>query len=240
MQKIIRPNADKINRPLLERSMPWAGCGAMILILSVGCIHSGSLPPNAGTVEKQLLLLEQDFAQFVAAKLSYAGAASGENQSSILASCESEVRKLESLRLRYLDLVAVSRSHRHRVTAMTRIAELHLDFGARIRRIAYPDSLQSTVELDLFEKKLASAALPYEAIGLGILRQIDDFATRRQLSGRMVQRAQLYLALHDSSSSVLMPSHFVTLRHELSTGGPFRAPRRLLETGRIGRRAERR
>ena len=35
------------------------------------------------------------------------------------------------------------------------VAELHLDFGARIRRIPYPDSLQSTHDLDLFEKNLA-------------------------------------------------------------------------------------
>ncbi|HEY4222431.1 MAG TPA: hypothetical protein VGO62_13845, partial [Myxococcota bacterium] len=143
---------------------------------------------------------------------------------------------LEALRLDYLDVLARAPQPRDRLLVLLRIAELHLDLGARIRRVPYPAGA-SDADKQTFDAMLSQDALPLEAVGRGVLAQAVDFADTRGLDGRFVHRARLYQSLE--SGAPLDKDEIAWLSHEL-VDRTFGAPRTLLEAGRIGQRAARR
>lgn len=211
------------------------------LAFGLGCAHTPGAPTSMTPerAERRLLVLESEFAEFVADPLILSRDGHPLEPDQALVELDLRIAALESLRLRYLDLLRPGSTHRQRVVAMVRMAELHLDLGARIRRLPYPTGATEE-EMRTFDERLSRAALPLEATGLGILRQVVDYTAREGIDGRFVRRARLYLALHDGAPGALERGELMALRHELAEPQPFPAPRRLLETGRVGQRASRR
>ncbi len=199
-------------------------CGAFV---AAGCAHA---PASDALATRRLLVLERDFKVFVATPL--------HNRDEV----EQQTATLESLRLLYLDALAHTDTPTDHVLALVRIAELHLDLGARIRRLPYP--AQSTRrERRAFDATLSQLALPLEAVGRGVLTQAVDYASDRGLDNRFVHRARLYQALHAAEG--LTAPELAWLRKELRPklgavgDGQFDAPRTLLEVGRVGQSASR-
>ncbi len=195
--------------------------------LAVGCAHA----PAAHRDARRLRVLEASFHEAVAQPL-----ASPDD-------IEPHIARVEALRLEYLDALSVSSTERDRLLALLRLAELHLDASARIRRVPYPKTSSSPVSAAAFDQQLSARALPLEATGLSLLEQIvqrgDDvgIAEDAGVDGRFVRRARLYLRLHTEAR--LEPEDVDVLRAEL-LATTYRAPRSLLDTGRIGQRAARR
>lgn len=214
-----------------------AGIAALAIPLASGCAHAPSAELSAQRAERRLLVLEEEFSEFIARDLARSEDGARLDPDEAIHELDQHIARLQALRLRYLDLVGEGSSDRQRVVAMVRIAELHLDLGARVRRLPYP--ADATVEqMVAFDERLGRIATPLEAVGYGVLRQVDDYADRRRFDGRFVRRAHLYLALHQDGS--LHRRELVTLRAELARSAPYGAPRRLLEAGRVGQRASRR
>jgi len=136
-----------------------------------------------------------------------------------------------SKRCDYLDALTTSVDEHDRRLALVRLAELHLDLSARIRRVPYAgvDNRQA------FDARLSARALPLEATGISVLEQVVDRVDDDE--DRFARRARLYLHLH--TDAVLTEADLDVLREEL-VAVSFRAPRSLLDTGRIGQRAARR
>jgi len=216
--------------------MPHAMFASVLLFTLVGCAHqtpSTSKAPHA----RHLLLLERDFAAFTAKRLDVDDDGRALDSAGALDRADRALASLERLRLRYLDLLRDDVEAKTRVTALVRLGELHLDLGARVRRLPYPTD--STREEKLaFDARLSRRALPLEATGLGVLEQALHMAAHAGLEGRMVTRARLYLALHRDRAQ-LDDKLVRALGDELHGGRTFPAPRRLLEGGRIGQRAAR-
>lgn len=209
----------------------------VVALGATGCAHdraaSKTKPPSA----RLLLLLERDFAGFIATPLDRDDEGRALDAEAALLRTDRALASLERLRLRYLDLLRDDVEERARITALVRLGELHLDLGARIRRLPYPTEATRDQKI-AFDARLSRIALPLEATGLGILEQAKDFARRVGVSGRMVNRADLYLALHRDRAP-LDDAKLSVLESELASGRSFPAPRRLLEGGRIGQRAAR-
>ena len=191
------------------------------LLVGVGCAT-----PTASSVRdaRRLRALEPEFSAFVAARLA------------AIDDIEPAVARLEVLRLEYLDALSASTTEKERLLALLRIAEAHLDVSARIRRIPYPAGLSTSARSD-FDAALSARALPLEATGLSLLEQLVRHGDDAGIDGRFVQRARLYLRLHTDAH--LADDDLDVLRLEL-TASSFRAPRTLLDAGRIGQRAARR
>lgn len=193
-----------------------------------GCAHETA--PQAQRDARRLRSLEPGFQEFVAVRLR------AEDD------IEPAIARLESLRLEYLDALGASTTEQERLLGLLRIAEAHLDVSARIRRIPYPGGLVLDDDArQTFDRRLSARALPLEATGLSLLEQLVVHAESAGLDGRFVHRARLYLRLHrlSTSDAALDDSDVRVLRMEL-TASSFRAPRTLLDAGRIGQRAARR
>ncbi len=189
--------------------------------------------PSERLEARRLAVLERDFAAFTATRL---------DRGDALIGIDDAIADLERLRLEYLDVLEHAQDDDARVAAMVRIAELHLDLGARIRRIPYPQ-LASVLEQRAFDERLSAQAMPLEAVGIGVLAQAEETALRKGVDSRFARRARLYLALHESTGSDardLSRDDVETLKKELAARGVYAAPRSLLEAGRIGQRAARR
>jgi hypothetical protein len=193
----------------------------LVLLVGVGCAT-----PTASSARdaRRLRALEPGFAAFVSVRLG------------VVDDIEPVVARLEELRLEYLDALSASTTEKERLLALLRIAEAHLDVSARIRRIPYPAGL-STSARGAFDATLSARALPLEATGLSLLHQLVRRGDEAGIDGRFVQRARLYLRLHGDAH--LADADLEALRLEL-TASSFRAPRTLLDAGRIGQRAARR
>lgn len=211
---------------------------ALLALALLGCAHGPGRPAlTPDRAERRLLVLEREFAEFTGESLVASPEGLQLEPEEALAELDKRIAELEGLRLRYLDLLGEGATDRQRVVAMVRIAELHLDLGARVRRLPYPADLPAG-ERPAFDERLSRMALPLEAVGLGVLRQVLDYAERRSVDGRFVRRARLYLALHDEGVS-LTRADLEALRRELKAVTAYAAPRRLLEVGRVGQRASR-
>lgn len=216
-----------------------------IALLALAAALAGCATPSSTRggderlAERRLLVLEEEFADFTSRRLHVSDDGEPLGGEEMFAEVNREIARLEGLRLRYLVLLGPNASDRQRVVAMVRIAELHFDLGARIRRLPYPSSL-TPAELRAYDERLARLAAPLEAVGRGVLEQVIDYADRRGFDGRFVRRARLYAALHGEPPRRLDDEELRALHHELSRPAPYGAPRRLLETGRVGQRASRR
>ncbi|MCC7071864.1 MAG: hypothetical protein IT383_11115 [Deltaproteobacteria bacterium] len=197
-----------------------AVAGLLLVAALAGC---ASTPRPALTV-RRLAVLEHDLRAFTGTKLA------------TLDDVERELRELEELRLVYLDTLATEVAPRERVLCLVRIAELHLDLGARVRRVPYPAG-STEVERAAIDDHLSQQALPLEAVGRGVLAQAVDFAAAHGVDDRFTRRARLYQRIH--AGEALGRSDLAVLRSEL-VARTFAAPRTLLEAGRIGQRAARR
>lgn len=200
----------------------------MVAIVAAGGVGAGcattSAPQHDPLSQRRLLVLERDFSAFTAQPLH------GRED------VEDQTAALEALRLDYLDVLSRAAHPRDRLLCLVRIAELHLDLGARIRRLPYPAGV-SDDEKAKFDEALSQDALPLEAVGRGVLAQALDYADQHGLDGRFVRRARLYRSLH--AGDALTSSEIKWLRRELADR-TFGAPRTLLEAGRVGQRAARR
>lgn len=218
------PNNEVMSGP--SRALPLVAAGVLALAGAAGlggCAHTERAGSDALS-QRRLLVLERDFAAFVARPL-----AGPED-------IEDETASLEALRLDYLDVLSRAEHPRDRLLCLLRIAELHLDLGARIRRVPYPPGATEG-EMRAFDEALSQDALPLEAVGRGVLAQAVDYAETHHLDGRFVRRARLYRSLHGGET--LDADELAWLRREL-VDRSFGAPRTLLEAGRIGQRAARR
>ncbi|OGQ26248.1 MAG: hypothetical protein A2138_04325 [Deltaproteobacteria bacterium RBG_16_71_12] len=197
---------------------------ASLLVLGAlaACAHAPA-PTSALTV-RRLAVLEHDLRAFTGTRLTS------------LDDVERELGALEELRLAYLDTLAVEVAPRERVLCLLRIAELHLDLGARVRRVPYPAGA-SEAERRSLDDLLSQQALPLEAVGRGVLAQAVDEAAAHGVDDRFARRARLYQRIHAGES--LDRADLAVLRSELAAR-TFTAPRTLLEAGRIGQRAARR
>jgi hypothetical protein len=188
----------------------------------VACAHAPSPPDPV----RELRVLDASFASFTAGRLYGVDDA------------EAAVARLESIRLDWLAVVGagdgVARGD-ERTLALLRLAELHLDLAARIRRIPYPAGVDDD-ERRAFDATLSRLALPLEATGQGVLAQITDRAARGGGDGRFVRRARLYQRLHGGHPLGADDVRVLTAELEATT---FRAPTTLLQAGRIGQRASR-
>jgi hypothetical protein len=189
---------------------------------AAGCAHAPAVDDPLSS--RRLLVLERDFSAFVAQPL--------RTQDDV----EVQTAALEALRLSYLDALGKTDAPRDRLLCLLRIAELHLDLGARVRRLPYPAGASSS-QRAAFDETLSQEALPLEAVGVGVLAQAIDYAETHGVDGRFVHRARLYRALHAGQS--LDKNELAWLRRELGDRS-FGAPRTLLEAGRVGQRAARR
>ena len=112
--------------------------------------------------------------------------ATGFGAKHLSASLEKSHRTLLSLRLAYLDaLSAAKASTPVQVLLLVRIAELHLDFAARIRRLGYPPGATQKQQAQ-FDKELSRRASPLEAAGLGVLEQAAHLCKKERLGGRFL------------------------------------------------------
>ncbi len=176
---------------------------------------------------RRLRALERSFYAFVAVKLHN------------LEEVEDATARLEQLRLDYLDALSEPNSdERDRLWALLRLAELHLDLSARIRRVPYQSA--DPAARAAFDATLSQRALPLEATGKGILEQIVQRAERAGVEGRFVARARLYLHLHPQEGRVALDDDDVVVLQQELMASTVRAPRSLLEAGRVGQRAARR
>ncbi len=204
-----------------EIQMARALLAGLLLLTTVTSLASGCATTAVASHQRdarRLRALERSFHAFVASPIA--------DEHGI----EAAVGRLEALRLDYLDALTTSVDEHDRLLALVRLAELHLDLSARIRRVPY-------VGVDdhvAFDARLSARALPLEATGISVLQQVDDSGSDHD---RFVQRARLYLHLHTDAS--LTEADLDVLREEL-VAVSFRAPRSLLDTGRIGQRAARR
>jgi hypothetical protein len=189
-----------------------------------GCASTAAAPQHDPLSQHRLLMLERDFASFTARSLK------------AREDVEDQTAALEALRLDYLDVLSRAAHPRDRLLCLVRIAELHLDLGARVRRLPYPVG-STDDEKARFDEALSQDALPLEAVGRGVLAQALDYADQHSLDGRFVRRARLYRSLH--TGDALTSTEVKWLRRELSDR-TFGAPRTLLEAGRVGQRAARR
>lgn len=189
---------------------------------AAGCAHVDAQADRLS--QRRILVLERDFSAFIAEPLDDVDA------------IERQTASLEALRLEYLDVLSRSDAPRDRLLCLLRIAELHLDLSARIRRVPYPPGI-SDVEKKAFDEQLSQDALPLEAVGRGVLAQAVDYADTHGLDGRFVHRARLYQTLR--TGEPLDADELQWLRQEL-VAKSFLAPRSLLEAGRVGQRAARR
>jgi hypothetical protein len=190
-----------------------------------GCATAATAAPQHDPLsQRRLLVLERDFAAFTARSLK------------AREDVEDQTAALEALRLDYLDVLSRAAHPRDRLLCLVRIAELHLDLGARVRRLPYPAGI-SDDEKARFDEALSQDALPLEAVGRGVLAQALDYADEHGLDGRFVRRARLYRSLH--TGDALTSTEVKWLRRELADR-TFGAPRTLLEAGRVGQRAARR
>ena len=193
------------------------------LLLGAACAHA----PAGDTTQlssRRLAVLEHEVRAFTATRLGS------------LDDVEREVRALEALRLAYLDTLAQAAPPRDRMLSLVRIAEIHLDLGARVRRVPYPAGA-TEAERRAFDDVLSQQALPLEAVGRGVLAQAVDFAGTHGVDDRFARRARLYQRIHAGES--LTRADLTLLRGELAAH-TFVAPRTLLEASRIGQRAARR
>lgn len=174
--------------------------------------------------QRRLRVLERDFSAFVA------------ERPRTPAQVEEQIAALEVLRLAYLEVLARAVAPRERIFCLVRLAELHLDLSARIRRLPYAEHA-SAEDQRRFDAELSQEALPLEAVGQGILAQALLEAEARGIETRFSRRARLYAALH--SGAPLDSEHLAWLRQEL-VDRSWAAPRTLLEAGRLGQRAARR
>lgn len=217
--------------------------GATLIGLLLACATpTSSFAPDPDH-ERRVLLLERDFLAFTRRNLNATPASlSGAVGRIAVLELDPWLSELESLRLRYLQIAADSVSERHRLLALVRIAELHLDLGARVRRIPYPVGATQTERI-LFDEELSRVALPLEIVGLSVLQQVTDYAVRVpprvEESRQLVARCELYLALHREHGARMDAAHLATLSRELTQRNVFPAPKTLLEVGRIGQRAAR-
>lgn len=197
---------------------------ALLLALTSGVVGCAHAPPQQQRDARRLRALERSFHEFVSVQVSAAD------------DIEPAVARLESLRFEYLDALTISVEEGDRLLALLRLAEAHLDLSARIRRVAYPIGIVDG-DRSAFDASLSARALPLEATGLSLLGQVVQRGTDVGVDGRFVKRARLYLRLHTESR--LTPGDLDILRTEL-VAVTWRAPRTLLDTGRIGQRAARR
>jgi hypothetical protein len=199
-------------------------CAAVVVTgVLTSCAHP---TPTSRAPAREVRVLDASFAAFTAAHLDDVGDA------------ENAIARLESIRIDWLLVVgdgALAVRESDRQLALLRLAELHLDLAARIRRIPYPAGVDDG-DRAAFDARLSSLALPLEATGLGVLAQITDRAARTGDDGRFVRRARLYQRLHGGRS--LSDDDVRLLTAEL-TAPTFRAPSTLLQAGRIGQRASR-
>lgn len=199
----------------------------LLLLLSVltaaSCVHAPAAD-QAPLSARRLAVLEHDVRAFTATRLRS------------LDDVEGEVRALEALRLAYLDTLAQTTPSKERILCLVRIAEIHLDLGARVRRVPYPAGATEP-ERRALDDVLSQHALPLEAVGRGVLAQALDLADTHGIDDRFARRARLYQRIHAGES--LDRGDLALLQSELSAH-TFVAPRTLLEASRIGQRAARR
>lgn len=195
-------------------------------VLAVGCLGACAHPHEAreDLSGRRIVVLEREFAAFAARTLRAPD------------DVERETAALEALRLEWLDELSRATEPRQRLLCLLRIGELHLDLGARIRRVPYPPHSSEDQKRE-FDDGLSHDALPLEAVGKGVIAQAIDYADTHGLDGRFVRRARLYRTLHDGRP--LSVEELGWLRAEL-VARSFNAPRPLLEAGRVGQRAARR
>lgn len=202
-----------------------------MLAMSVAGINVGCVTPAATQSQRdvrRLRALERSFYAFTATRLQ------------ALDDIEGATSALEQLRLDYVDALAdPSSAERDRLLALLRLAELHLDLSARIRRMPYPAGLDESQQRQL-DVQLSALALPLEATGQGVLLQLIQRAERAGVDGRFVKRAWLYLHLHAHVGDILLDEGDVSVLRAELVATSFRAPRTLLEAGRVGQRAARR
>lgn len=214
----------------------------MVLVLAQACASPSVFRREASDPEKRLRLLERDFLSFTQRPLDISIGDFSSEPDARLAGLDPWISELESLRLRYLQIAAHDHSESHRLIAMLRIAELHLDLGARIRRIPYPETWPDS-DLQRFDAALSRAALPLEIVGIGVLEQVVDYSARVPPAlgdaAGYVDRCEMYLVLHRGNGERLGAAHLATLTRELSRKSAYPAPKTLLEAGRIGKRASR-
>jgi hypothetical protein len=210
----------------IVRAVPLLGAGLLLCTLGAlaGCAHEKRVGVRDELSQRRLLVLERDFAAFTATPLKTPE------------DIERETASLEQLRLEYLDVLSRAEHPRDRLLCLVRIAELHLDLGARIRRVPYAVGA-SDAEKRSFDEALSQDALFLEAVGRGVIAQAVDYADTHGIDGRFVRRARLYQTLH--AGEPLGSEEVAWLRREL-VDRSFGAPRTLLEAGRVGQRAARR
>ncbi|HEY1098265.1 MAG TPA: hypothetical protein VGF99_05030 [Myxococcota bacterium] len=206
---------------------------AVLLTLLAGSVLTTSCATTSTSTAarrdaRRLRALERSFHEFVATPLPDE------------ASIEDAVARLEALRLDYVDALTAASNDDDRLLALLRLAELHLDLSARIRRV--PENGATGEAARALDARLAARALPLEATGLSVLAQVveaDVGVVDDDVSdvARFVRRARLYLHLH--TDAPLTEADLDVLREEL-VAVRFRAPRSLLDVGRIGQRAARR
>lgn len=206
-------------------------CGLLAAAVCSGtltaCATTASTTTAAQADHRRLLGLERAFFAFANTRLRS------------LDDVEAATAVLEDLRLDYVDVLAGPQAaERDRLLALLRLAELHLDLAARVRRVPYVDGDDDDAKRR-FDTTLSGLALPLEATGLGMLDQLVARAARGGVEGRFVARARLYQRLHAHSAAALDDGDRAALTGEL-VAQTFRAPRSLLEAGRLSQRAARR
>jgi hypothetical protein len=215
-----------------------ATCLLAAALLGSACAHrSVSQELTSAELDERVLHLEDEFARFTAVDLSVDDAGVPRAAEDAVAALERSVAELQRLRLRYLALVDRGADERQTTLILLRIAELHLDLAARGRRLPYPVEATEP-EQRSFDARLGRIVSPLEAAGFGVLEQIARYHDDRGSLTTTVRRARLYLALHRDAA--IDDQSAAQLRLELRGVGAFDAPRRLLEAGRLGRRASRR
>jgi hypothetical protein len=196
----------------------WAAlllCGAT----TIGCAGLTTTPARPARADALTEKLEPSFVALVA------------QRPRNIDEAERFVASIELLRSQYVVAIGRATDDNDRAWLLLRVAELHLHGAARVRRIRYA----SGIDRDAFDATLSSLALPLEATGSGVLQQLisrgDALADERPL-----ERARLYLSflagdsLDAGERQVLLDELRATRR---------KAPRTLLEAGRLGQRAAR-
>jgi hypothetical protein len=219
-------------------ALPGAGAAlaravvVVVVAAVVGAVFLGACahPASPPSPDRGPRVLESSFVAFTAVRLDD------------LEDAERAIARLESIRLEWLLLlgdgaarVSSPKSEHDGQLALLRLAELHLDLAARIRRIPYPAGVDGA-DRAAFDAALSRLALPLEATGQGVLAQITDRAARTGADGRFVRRARLYQRLH--AGHALSDADLRLVGSEL-VASTYRAPSTLLQAGRIGQRASR-
>ncbi len=205
---------------------------ALGLVACTPAQATGLATPIENATFEALIALEPGFQDFVNTEIQVSSPAAS------LDGLEQQIDHLVRLRDDYLGVILAYPRNGYSALALVRVAELHLDLAARARALPPPEDATAD-NARAFYEITEVYAVPLEEAGLMLLRQVERASFHQVMAEPWVERAQLYLLLHDPQLGPRDHRRTASLRRRALADPRFGPPRRLLDTGKLLPRAAR-